>query len=188
MPKKQTAGQASWLQNSAISLGRVHFFLVALYMFNIILSDAWNLIARDLVWQRWCMAAVMLIVTTMIWYFARANVKSAGLYRGLILGFVLMDIALASFTIYTERGMASRGVMLYAIPIIVAAITLNRSAIYGTAALSTATYILTATRYFYVYFNEGYKVELYTTLMFYSGGFFILAALCWLVVRTRYDT
>ena len=53
---------------------------------------------------------------------------------------------------------------------------------FGTAALSTAAYIMAATRYFYVNFNEGYKIELYTTLALYSVSFFILAALLWVVV------
>jgi len=186
MARKQTE-QANWLQLATIRTARVHFLLIAAYAAINITSDAWALITRELVWQRWLMAGIMLIVTTVVWYAARAVVANLTYYRVLIIALVLLDVALATFTVYTERGMASRGVMLYALPIATSAVMLNKSAIFGTAALCTASYVLAATRYFYVYFNEGYKVELYTTLGLYSAGFFILAALLWVAVRAKFD-
>ncbi len=133
------------------------------------------------------MAGVLLIANTAIWYLARVNARSNSYYRLLIIGIVALGIILATFTVYTERGMASRGVALYALPIASAAALLNRSAIFGAAAISTAAYVLAATRYFYVFFNEGYKVELYTTLAFYSGTFFVFAAILWIVIGPNKD-
>jgi hypothetical protein len=184
MAKKQTT-KVNWLQAIVLSVTRVHFAYVGLYAFITILSDAWNLIPRELVYERWMMAAAMLVITTTVWYLARANLAGATYYRVLTFAIILMDIAVATFTIYTERGMSSRGVALYAIPIIVSAVLLNRAALFGTAALSTAAYIGAATRYFFVYFNEGYKIELYTTLILYSASFFILASLLWIVLREK---
>lgn len=178
--KQQEA--TTFLQNSVIRLTRVHFWLIAVYAAVIIAADAGQLIARELVWQRWAVAGILLVVNTAVWFFARANLKSITYYRSLIFALILFDIVLATFAVYTERGMSSRGVALYAIPIMMSATLLNRTAIFGTAALTTAAYVVASTRYFYVYFNEGYKLELYTTLAFYSASFFILAAILWIVV------
>lgn len=173
------------LQKNTISLALVHFGLVAAYAVFILSSDAWNLVTRELTSQRWLMFGLLLIVTTIVWYLARGDAKGSTYYRVLVIALVLADIALASFAIYTERGMSSRGVALYAIPIVSSAVLLSRTALFGTAALCTAAYVMAATRYFYVYFNEGYKIELYSTLGLYSAGFFVLAGLLWIVVRNR---
>lgn len=177
----------TWLQTGSLRLARVHFYLIAVYAAYIIVSDAWNLVTRELVWQRWAIAGVMLIITTAVWFAARSTVRTGGYYRALIIIMVLLGIALATFAVYTERGMASRGVALYVLPIISSAVLLSRSALFGAAALSTAAYVLAATRYFFVYFNEGYKAELYTTLGLFSAFFFILAAVLWVVLRARFD-
>lgn len=173
------------LRLNTISLARVHFGLVAAYAVFILASDAWNLVSRELTSQRWIMFGILLIVTTVVWFLARSATKNANYYRALVLALVLADIALATFAIYTERGMSSRGVALYAIPIVSSTVLLSRTALFGTAALCTAAYVMAATRYFYVYFNEGYKIELYSTLGLYSAGFFVLAAALWIVVRSR---
>lgn len=173
------------MNKSVIRLARVHFGLAAAYAVFIIASDAWNLVARQLTSERWLMFGILLVVTTVVWLLARGNVKNDNYYRALVVALILVDIALASFAIYTERGMSSRGVALYAIPIVSSAVMLSRTAVFGTAALCTAAYVMTATRYFYVNFNEGYKVELYGTLAFYSATFFVLAAVLWIVISAN---
>lgn len=172
----------SSLQNNVVSLARVHFGLAAAYAVFILASDAWNLVARQLTSERWLMFGLLLVVTTVVWLLARGTVKNDNYYRALVVALVLVDIAVASFAVYTERGMASRGVALYAIPIASAAVLLSRTAIFGAASLCTAVYVMVATRYFYVNFNEGLKIELYSTLALYSAGFFVLAAILWIVV------
>lgn len=173
------------MNKSAVRLARVHFGLVVAYAIFIVASDAWNLVTRQLTSQRWLMCGLLLVVTTIVWLLARGRVKNDNYYRFLIFALVAVDIALAAFAIYTERGMASRGVALFAIPIVASAVLLSRAAIFGTAALCTATYVMAATRYFYVNFNEGYKIELYGTLALYSASFFVLAAILWIVVSTN---
>jgi hypothetical protein len=80
--------------------------------------------------------------------------------------------------------MASRGVALFALPIVVSAITLSRSAIFATASLSVGAYSYAAIKYFTDNPSEGYKVELYGDVLFYSASFFILAAVLWALVRS----
>jgi hypothetical protein len=181
MPQiKKSASQP--LQTNAVRLARVHFGYVAAYALFIVGADSWNLVEREVTSQRWLMCGVLLGVTAVVWYLSRMSVKNANYYRALIFAMVFVDIAIATFAVWTERGMSSRGVALYSIPIISSAVMMSRTAVFGTAALCTAAYFMTATRYFYVYFNEGYKIELYTTIGLYSAGFFILAALIWIVM------
>lgn len=176
---------ARQLQSNSIRLGRIHFGLVAAYAGLIIASDSWNLVTRQLTSQRWLMFGMLLIVTTVSWYLSRAADRSTLYYRTLMVLIILADVALATFAIYTERGMSSRGVALYFIPIVSSSLLLRRSAIFGTAALATASYVMAATRYFYVYFNEGYRIELYSTLGFYSACFFVVAAVLWVLTSEK---
>jgi hypothetical protein len=186
--KTQSTSETAWMQNATLRISRAHFGLVIAYVFFILASDAWNLVTMELTSQRWIMAGAVTIVTTIVWYLTRANLGSTTYYRTLLTLLVLVDIALATFVVYTERGMASRGVALYAIPIAISAAMLNRSAIFGTAILATTTYVVAATRYFYIYFNEGYKIELYATIGIYSATFFILAAILWIIMTAHRST
>jgi hypothetical protein len=183
MPKTNSEKQ-SWLRTNVVRLTRVHFLFVALFAVQTIIYDAWNLIAPNAVLNRWILAASLLIITTASWYLAKNRIKSTGAYKALVFIIILADIAAASFNIYTQRGMASRAVMLYTIPILVSATLLSRAALFATAALCVAAYTSTAIAYFVLNFNEGYKIELYGEVGFYSAIFFILAGLLWIVIRS----
>lgn len=176
---------SDWLQTGLIRLTRIHFVLVGVLALYIIVSDTTNLITPEVVLQRWTMNAILLAVAVVIWYSARSRNANPMYYRSLIYILILADIALASFSVYTQRGMASRAVLLYALPIIVSAVLLSRTAIFTTAALCTAAYSLSAIRYFVVNFNEGYKAELYTEVGFYSACFFLFAAVLAVLVRFK---
>lgn len=176
-----------WLQIAAIRLARIHFYFVIIFALYTIISDAWHLIPPDVVLQRWTMNSILLIGTAVVWYLARRSTNATMYYRFLIYCLILLDIAMATFNIYTQRGMASRAVLLYALPIAASSLLLSRVAIFTSAALSAATYSLAAVRYFVVNFNEGYKVELYTEVGFYCAIFFVLAAILAAVVHFRGD-
>lgn len=169
MPKKDSR------QPLILRLARIHFVYVLAFAAMIIVADSWALIAPESTLRRWTMAAIMLVTTTAVWYAARQ--KPRAWQARLPYALIILDIAVATFMVYEERGMASRGVALYAIPLVVAALTGSRSTVLATASLSTAAYGMAAIRYFVTYFNEGYKVELYATIGFYSVMFFVLAAL-----------
>jgi hypothetical protein len=174
------------LQSSVIKMARLHFGLTAILAVQIIIYDAWNLIPPDVVMRRWLLVALLLVVSTIVWYLARV-VKDAGsgLYTGLIFALILADILVASFSVYMERGMASRSVALFAVPIIVAAVLYSRAAIMATAALCVAAYVATTISYFVLNFNEGYKIELYGEVGFYSALFVLLAMSIWAVIRPQ---
>ncbi len=184
MSKKSTT-KLSWLHANVVRLARVHFVYVAVFAAQTIIYDSWHLVAPLAVMNRWIVSALLLIITSVVWYLAKNSVRSTSGLKTLVGWLVLTDIAVASFNIYTQRGMASRAVALYAIPIIVSATLLSRAALFATAALSAAAYIATAVSYFVLNFNEGYKIELYGEVGFYAVMFFVFAALLWVVIRSK---
>lgn len=175
--------QEDRLPPTVVRIIKVHFFFALAYALNIIVSDSWNLIPPEALEQRWNIAAAMLVVIALLWYAARNITKRPQYYQYLIYVLILMDVAIASVTVYTQRGMSSRAVALFAIPIVVASALLSRSALYATATLCTAGYALAAIRYFIANPSEGYKVELYGEVSFYCLIFFILAAVLSAVVH-----
>ena len=174
----------SWLQTNTVRIARLHFVFVAVFAASVIAYDAWKLITAQALIERWSVAVAMLTITTIVWFVARNTALSANIYKSLLMVLIAMDILVAGFSVYAGRGMASRGVALFAIPIAVAAVTLSRSALYATATLCAAAYSYAAIKYFTDFPSEGYKVELYGDLLFYSASFFILAGLLWVVVRS----
>jgi hypothetical protein len=177
MPKTNT------LRAQTLRLSRAHFAYVLILAGQIILYDAAMLISPDFVLKRWLVTAGLLVVTTIVWALAHQVNKSNQLYEKLIYALILADLAIASFSVYTQRGMASRAVLLYVIPIIVAASLGKRVALFGAALLSIAAYTTTAVMYFVLNFNEGYKVELYGEIGFYSAIFLLVASLLWGAIR-----
>ncbi len=158
---------------------------VGLYAIYTVAADATHLTTPHLVLQRWYMNAVLLIGVGIIWYLARNSVRNSNYYRVLVYSLILLDITMATFNIYTQRGMASRAVMLFGIPIVVSAVLLSRTALFLTATVSTAAYSLAAVKYFVDFFNEGYKAELYIEVAFYCACFFVLAAVLSTVIRFK---
>ncbi len=173
------------LRLNVLRMSRLHFFYAALFVVQIITFDAWKLIEPAVVLRRWIMAALLLIVTTGVWYLAKGKAGDNALYKRLVFALILIDVAVASFAVYTERGMASRAVMLYTVPLIVSIVLKSRSAILSTAMLCVAAYTSTALAYFVLNFNEGYKIELYGIVGFYSFFMVLLVAMLWSVTRPR---
>lgn len=185
MVKKKGLTFASWLQTGIIRVCRVHFYLLGVYAVYIIASDATRLITPTVVYQRWLAAGLLLAVTAIIWYFSRAVKNNPNFYRVLLYTLILADIAFASFNVYTQRGMASRAVLLYVVPIVVSALLLSRVATLMTATLAAAAYVLVAVKYFVDFFNEGYKAELYIEVGFYAACFFALASLIGVIISFK---
>lgn len=185
--KKQKQPEISTFRPSILRLTRLHFFYVLAYAVFILEYDAWKIITPHALSERWTVATIMLVVTTLCWYAARNRVSSDSYYKSIAFALISLDIFVAGFSVFSQRGMASRAVALFAIPIIIAAL-ISRTAIFATAALSLAAYSFAAVRYFALNPSEGYKVELYGDLTFYSAIFFILAALLWVVISRSKPT
>jgi len=174
-----------WLQTHILGAARVHFALAAVYLLSIIIFDAWNLITPDAIIQRWMLGAVLLVVTALVWYGVRLSGKSNLYYQSLALALILVDLVLPTYSVYNQRRIASKAVLLYVIPIIVSAILLSRAAIFATATVSVALYTAACVRYFYSNPGQAYKVELYGEAAFYSALLFVIAALLWSLIATN---
>lgn len=177
----------SWIRSNVVKVAGIHFIFVFAYIVQIMIYDAWKLITPQAVLERWIAAATLLVINTFVWYIARGRAVSSNTYKKLVFLLIAADIAMASFNVYTQRGMASRAVVLYVIPIVVSAVLVSRSALLATVSLSIAAYTTTAVSYFVLNFNEGYKIELYGEVTSYCVLFLILAALLWTVVRHQHS-
>jgi hypothetical protein len=173
------------LQTSIFRLSYIHFFYIFAFVISIIIYDASQLITPDAVWHRWKLAAGMLIISTMVWYLAHIKEKSHTFQKGLVAVLVIADIVFASLLVYADRGMASVAIVLYAIPIAASAILLSRSAVMATTLFCVAAYSTSVVKYFGDFFNEGYKVQLYSTIGFYSAVFFVFAWLLGTLIQRK---
>lgn len=174
-----------WLRRSVIRVAQLHLIFVVIYAAQIIAFDASKLITPEVLAQRWLAAGGLAIVAAGVWYLARSKVSSTRNYKLLTWVLIAADLAFAAFNVYTQRGMASRAVLLFLIPIIVATILHSRIALFTTAIAAAVVYTSTAILYFVNFFNEGYKIELYGEILFYSGVFFVVAALLWAALKSK---
>lgn len=185
MANKTKTTNHTGLKSNVTRLTHAHFFYAAILALQIMMYDAWKLITPEFVLRRWLITALLLVVTTIVWLMARVGERSEAAYRRLVYALIVADIFVASLNVYTQRGMASKAVLLYAVPIVASAVLMRRTVVFATALLSAAAYMATAMLYFTVYFNEGYKIELYGETGFYSVVFLLLASLLWVVIRTK---
>lgn len=184
MAKAKTTNENDF-RKGLLGICKVHFAFVVLLVVQIILYDASKLIPSEAVLDRWVVVAMLLAVTGAIWYFAKSRSGNLSFYKSFLTIFILSDIALASFYVYETRGFASNSVFLYILPIVIAGLALSRAALFATATLCIAAYSLTAVAYFTWNFNEGYKVELYGEIGFYSAMFLIVAGLLATILHPR---
>lgn len=188
MSKKSSTPKLSysqWLQTSSIRTGRVFFVLTLLYVVTIVLYDAFALVTPDMLQIRWIAVAGLAIGSALLWYSARRKKAPASFYTRLLYGYIVLAILFASVNVYIGRGMAAKAVFLYVLPVVVAGLLLRRAAIFMAAIVATATYVLTTMTYAINNPSEGYKIELYGEVGFYSGLLFIIAALTWDIVRSK---
>ncbi len=182
MPTKK---QHSSARSSFVRIAKLHVIIAMFFGLQIILYDAGKLITPEVVLKRWIITGLLVIAGAICWYLARIN-DSARVIRNLAWFLIAVDLIVASFTVYTQRGMASRAVFLFILPILVAG-TLHRwGTIYLTAVLAVVTYVITAIAYFVINFNEGYKLELYGEVFFYSALLLASASMIWALVRSKH--
>ena len=172
-----------WLQKALLRMTRLHYILAILFAAQIILYDALKLLTPEAVLRRWIAVGIWAAIVTAVWYFSHSGNKQTNYFKQLVFVLIMADIALASFFVYSGRGMAARAVFLYVIPLLVSAALLSRSAVMATAAFCVIAYSATAISYFVLNFNEGYKIELYGEVGFYCA--FILACGAFLGVLIR---
>ena len=170
-----------------LRITRVHFVYIMVYIFTVIIFDSWNLISHGDVTKRWTAAGSLMIVNTIIWYLCRAKIKNDKLYKVLLVVLIACDVLFAAVNVYWQRGMSAKTVMLFAIPIISAGLARSRSLLLATTGVSAAAYSIAAVRYFNDNYGQGYKVELYGEVFFYSGIMLIIALLMMINFRKAPD-
>ncbi len=182
---KTITTEASISRTNSLRAMKLSFVFVIIYIVQILIFTAWKLLTRDALTERWSVIAAALAATTVLYIFARQKNLSALYYRGLIVLLVCVYLAIATFSIYTERGMASNSIIIYTIPIILASLTYSARTLFATAALAAITYAASAISYFKHFPSEGYKVELYGQIVYYGAILFLVAALLWVVIRSK---
>lgn len=173
------------IQSVVQSTSRIHLLYILIYAMSIVIFDTWNLITHEGIAQRWTLAGTAFIVNIVVWYLARLGVRTPIYYKLLVLCLIVTDIIFASVNVYWERGMSSRSVMLYTVPIIVSYVLASRKALLATSAVCASAYVMTVTRYFHQHYGEGYKVELYGVTFFYAAIFFVLAWFLTIPLRSK---
>jgi hypothetical protein len=182
MAKKSTPAN-NWLQTTAVRITRIHFLYIAAFFLSVIVFDSWNLYTHDVISQLWTAGGVLLVVNALLWLVARLKFSNYWYYVAVISILIVADIAFASFITYIQRGLYSKAVFLYAIPIVVSATMRSRSFLLATTTLAAAVYSTVCVHYFYAHYGLAYRVELWGTIGFYSAMLFVLALLLMIIIR-----
>lgn len=176
--------KTSPMSEAAQRVTRAHFLYIAAYMLAAVIFDSWNLIARDAVGRRWVAAGALLALNTVLWYLAHNSLKRESSYRLIILILAAADIAFAGINVYWERGMAATNVILFAVPLVTLAVLRSRTALVAGATLCSAAYATAAVKYFFDFYGEGYRVQLYGQVFFFTLVFYALAWLLLVAAET----
>ncbi len=129
--------------------------------------------------------AILTIVSIVAWFFSRSNLARPGTERAWVWILIITDIAFAATNIYLQRGMASRAIILFGLPIITASLLRSKSALITASVLSAVVYMTTALAYFVLNFNEGYNIELYGETIFYAVFLLLQGRLLWALMRSK---
>lgn len=183
--KQKNSSKLSTLHWSLLRTTKVHYFLIALLAGQIIAYDAWQLITPEAVLDRWIAVGLLFVAVTIVWYKVNARKYTKGRLHHLVWMLVLADILFASYYVFLNRGVAANAVALYALPIIVSGVLLSKRALFASALLSIAAYIVSVNAYATANFNEGYKIERYGESFFYAGVMLVIAGLLWAVVHAK---
>jgi hypothetical protein len=184
MASKKSAEE---FQLSITRVTRTIYFFIVMYMISIVMFDSGNLITRESIIDRWTIITILLVINTFVWFITvqkiPASSKSITVY---ILTAALL--VFAGFSTYWERGMASTMTILYVLPILVIATLKNRHALIATAILSIGTYAFATVKYFNDYFNEGYRIQLWGTIVLVGASIFTVTWLVMILTGLRHDS
>ncbi len=171
-PAHEPSLQARMLRTTSL-----HFYILIAYGAAIIAFDSWNLITHESVAQRWTYGGALAIVCCVVWFLLKRYTLSTRSITFITYALITADILFAAFNVYAQRGMASKAVMLFALPLLVAYQLKDRATLLVTAGLSVTAYSIAAVRYFHLFYGEGYRIELYGEVGFYSALIVVFALL-----------
>jgi signal transduction histidine kinase len=130
-------------------------------------------------YQQITFVSLFLLLNTILFYVVQRKdgTRSINFYRLVAIGQIMMDIVLASYTIYIRGGANSRTVILYAIPIITAGILFASAVVYSAALLSAVAYVAAVVAYHLIHHDTLSGTQLISPIVFYPIVFFIIAAI-----------
>lgn len=166
---------------------RTVYFFIALYMLSIVIFDSGNLITREAIVDRWTAATILLVINTFVWVVASQKASVSTRFIAVCILCVGLTI-FAGLTTYWERGMASTSTIFYVLPLLVIATLKNRHAIIGTAILTIGAYAFASVRYFNDFFNEGYRIQLWGSILIMSASILTAAWLIMIIAGLRHDS
>lgn len=183
--KKKHRESPEILKNDVHRLAGIHYFFIASYVLTIILLHAWKVLTLEVVYNRWIAVGILGVLVTVVWYLSSSVIKNTKNLMILIYALVVFDIIFASWNVYAERGMSSKSVALFALPLAVAGVLRMRSAIYTTAVLSVIGYTIAVIKYYYVYPGEGYYAQMYVESLFACLFFFVIGMVLGVIVHAK---
>lgn len=165
------------LYQRILRVTRGHFYLILAYAAATIAFDSWNLFTHEVIAKRWTYGGVLAVACCLIWFGIKRYARSYRALTYLTYALITVDILFASLNVMIDRGMASKAVMLFALPLVVAVQLRRRSVVLVTTGLSIAAYTTVAVRYFHTFYGEGLRIQLYGEIGFYSALLCVLALL-----------
>ena len=179
--KKQTSSET--IRNRVLSTTRTHFYFLLAYAATIIAFDSWNLYTHEVIAKRWTYGGIFAIICCLLWFAQKRYIRSTQATTAVAYALIASGITFAAMNVYIDRGMASKAVFLFALPLLVAAQLKSRSSLLATAGISVAAYSIAAVRYFHVFYGEGLRVQLYGEVFFYSALIFICALMLLPIIK-----
>mgnify|MGYP000725230896 CR=1 FL=1 len=88
------------------------------------------------------LAGIALIVNGIFWYLVHLRITKPSHFLNAARFFIIFDIILITYLIYTKGGIESRSVMLYTVPILVTSVIFGRRSTYATAIAAALLYDL----------------------------------------------
>jgi hypothetical protein len=183
MAKKQNSIDTSF---SLTQVSRTLYGLLGVMALATVIFDAGNLITKEAVIDRWTALFILFVINTIAWFIASEGTAFSKRVLTFLLSLTLLGFAGAMT--YWERGMASTSTILYTLPLLSVAILKNRHALVATTGLCIATYAYTSVKYFNDYFNEGYRIQLWGSIVMYSGLFVVVSWIIMILTGLRRDS
>lgn len=81
---KQKITLTEWLHTGLLRVSRLHFLLIAAFAIQIVVYDAWHVLAPEVVMWRWSATALLLVTVAVIWYLAHNRQNDIAAYKRLI--------------------------------------------------------------------------------------------------------
>jgi len=149
-------------------------FIVSFASF-LLANQLWKLQTPDVLRRQLIATGIVAVFFILLAIFSFKKRSTYSFNISILLMQSLIYVAFVSYAIYNQRGMASTAVILYAIPIISIAISRTAVAIFTVSAASIFGYTLATFKYFQDFPSEGYKIELYGQIAFYSFVLLLIA-------------